>query len=236
MTLVFPVVAALVATTFAVQLARRYAMRRRPHALAWCLALGLYAAGSTAVAVGVGVGWSAPVFRTYWLAGPLLNVPLLAVGQLLLLAPGRARLWWLAAGLVALVTIGATVVTAVHTEVLQVATSQRRIPLGRDVLGGSLAYRLARPCSFTFLIVVLGSVWSAIRTRRPALLLIAAGVTIVAGDSAAIRRGNGELFSLLLATGITVMYAGFLAATRQRAPSTRDAGSPTAEDRSGRPK
>jgi hypothetical protein len=87
------------------------------------------------------------------------------------------------------------------------------------VLGGSLAYRLARPFSFTFLIVVGGAVWSAVRTRRWSVLLIAVGVAIVAGDSVAIRVGNGELFSLLLAAGITVMYAGFLATTRPRRPA-----------------
>ena len=88
-----PTAAALVALVFAGQLARQVAQRRRPHALAWTLALALYTAGSAAVAVGVGTGWTAPVFAIYWLAGPLVNVPLLAIGQLLLLDRDRAWLY-----------------------------------------------------------------------------------------------------------------------------------------------
>jgi hypothetical protein len=150
--LLVPLAAALVAVVFAGHLARQFARRRRPHALAWALALGLYAAGSAAVAVGLGAGWSAPVFVVYWLAGPLVNV-------------------------------------------------------------------LARPFSFTFLIVVGGAIWSAVQTRRWSVPLIAVGVVIVAGDSVAIRVENGELFSFLLAAGITVIYAGFLATTRPRRPA-----------------
>jgi hypothetical protein len=48
--LLVPLAAALVAVVFAGHLARQFARRRRPHALAWALALGLYAAGSAGVA------------------------------------------------------------------------------------------------------------------------------------------------------------------------------------------
>jgi hypothetical protein len=218
--LIVPLFAALVAVVFAVQLARQFTRRRRPHALAWALAFGLYAAGSAAVAVGLGAGWTALVFAVYWLAGPLVNVPLLATGQLLLLDRHRAWLYWPAAALVTLVAVAAVVTADLDREALAAASRAHRIPLGRDVLAGSLAYRLARPFSLSFLIVVGGAVWSAIRTRRWTVLLIALGVVIVAGDSLAIRVGNGEVFSLLLAVGITVMYAGFLATTRPRRPAT----------------
>jgi hypothetical protein len=219
-----PIAAALVAVVFAGQLARQFAQRRRPHALAWTLALALYAAGSAAVAVGVGTGWTAPVFAIYWLAGPLVNVPLLATGQLLLLDRDRAWLYWSAATLVTLTAVAAVASADLDQEALTAASRAHRIPLGRDVLEGSLAYSLARPFSFTFLIVVGGAVWSAVRTRRWTVLLIALGVMIVAGDSVAIRIGNGELFSLLLAAGITVMYLGFLATTGAPRPSIAPAG------------
>jgi hypothetical protein len=219
-----PIAAALVALVFAGQLARQFAKRRRPHALAWTLALALYAAGSAAVAVGVGTGWTAPVFAIYWLAGPLVNVPLLATGQLLLLDRDRAWLYWSAATLVTLTAVAVVVSADLDREALAAASRAQRIPLGRDVLAGSLAYTLARPFSFTFLIVVGGAVWSAVRTRRWAILLIALGVMIVAGDSVAIRIGNGELFGLLLAAGITVMYVGFLATTGSRRPAIAPTG------------
>lgn len=228
--LLVPLAAALVAFVFAGQLARQFAQRHRPHALAWALAFALYAAGSAAVAVGVSAGWTAPVFAIYWLAGPLVNVPLLATGQLLLLDRDRAWLYWSGAALVALTAVAAVATADLDRAALAVASRAHRIPVGRDVLAGSLAYTLARPFSFTFLIVVGGAVWSAIRTRRWSVLLIALGVMIVAGDSVAIRIGNGELFSLLLAAGITVMYVGFLATTGSRRPAT----APTGADLDGR--
>lgn len=228
-----PVAAALVAVVFAGQLARQVARRRRPHALAWALAFALYAAGAAAVAIGVGAGWTAPVFMIYWLAGPLVNVPLLATGQLLLLDRDRAWLYWSAATLVALTAVAAVVSADVDREALAEANRAHRIPLGRDVLAGSLAYTLARPFSFTFLIVVGGAVWSAVRTRRWTVLLIALGVMIVAGDSVAIRVGNGELFGVLLAAGITVMYVGFLATTGSRRPSIAPTGADPAPRQRG---
>ena len=211
---VLPALAALVAATFAVQLARQYAARRKPHALAWALALALFGLASTAVTVGVGPGWSPAVFGVYWIAGALLNVPLLAVGQLLLLDPRRAALWWTVGGLAALWSVLFTVMAPFDTAVLADATAANQIPLGKEVLGGTTAYALIRPFNLTFLVVVVGSVWSAVRSRRWGVLLIALGVTIAAAGSSFVRVGNGEWFSILLAAGVTVMYGGFLAAAR----------------------
>jgi len=209
-----PVVSTLIAFSFALQLARRWRARRRGHALAWALSLSLFGLASLAAGIGVGFGWSQPVFGTYWVAGALLNVPLLAVGQLLLLDRKRALLWWSAAALFGVWSVVSTLTASYDAGVLAHASATSTIPLGREVLAGSAAYALARPFSFTFVVVVIGSIWSSVRSRRPQVLLIALGVTVVAGSSSAVRVGNGELFSLLLIVGVSLMYAGFLAASR----------------------
>ena len=211
---VLPALAAAVAFVFAVQLGRQYAQRRRPHALAWALALGLYGVASAAVTVGVTLGWSPAVFGAYWIAGALLNVPLLAVGQLLLLDPKRSVLYWTLAGLAAVWSLAFTMLATFDAAALTAATQADLIPRGREVLAGETAYGLARPFSYTFVIVVIGSVWSAVRARRWAVLLIALGVTVSAASSAFIRVGQGELFSVLLTAGVAVMYGGFIAASR----------------------
>ena len=211
---VLPALATLVAVAFCAQLARQYARRRRPHALAWAIALGLFGLASAMVSVGVAVGWSAPVFGVYWVAGALLNVPLLAVGQMMLLDPPRSVLYWTLAGIFAVWSVAFTVMAGFDAQVLAAASAQQAIPLGKEVLGGTAAYRLVGPFNATFLVVVVGSVSSAVRTRRWAVLLIAVGVTVAAAGSSAVGSGRDFLFAVLLASGVSIMYVGFRAASK----------------------
>ena len=209
-----PILAAVVALVFAMQLARQYRARHRPHALAWALALALFGVASAMVTVGVTAGWSPVVFGIYWIAGALLNVPLLAVGQLMLLDPKRSVLYWTLAGLAAVWAVVFTLMADFDTAVLATESAAHSIPLGSDVLTDTMAYGLAGPFSYTFAVVVIGSVWSAIRSRRWAVLLIALGVFIAALGSFAVATGRDLLFSVLLSSGVAIMYGGFLAASR----------------------
>ena len=218
MLILYPLVAAGIAATFAAQLAGQYRARRRPHALAWSLSLGLFAVAAAAVAVGIGVGWSPSVFGVYWVAGALLNVPLLATGQLLLMDPKRSALWWTLAGICAAWAVLFTLMASFDGAALAEASAARTIPVGREVLGGQMAYALVRPFNYTFAVVVAGSLWSAVRFRRPAVALVALGVSVVAASSSAARVGQGQVFSVLLAAGVALMYSGFLAAARPRRP------------------
>lgn len=213
-TIVLPVLAALVALVFAFELARQYRRRRRPHALAWTLALTLFGIASGMVGLGVSAGWSPAVFGTYWIAGALLNVPLLAVGQLMLLDPRRTVLYWTLAGVFAVWSVAFTLMAGFDAQALAAASAQRAIPLGKNVLGGTAAYRLIGPFNATFLIVVVGSIWSAVRSRRWAVLLIALGTTVAAVGSSAVGAGRDFLFSVFLTAGVSIMYLGFRAASK----------------------
>jgi hypothetical protein len=221
MAAVFAVVATGVALVFAGQLFRQYAARRRPHALAWGLSLGLYAVASGCVAAGVLAGWTPAVFGVYWVAGALLTVPLLAAGQLLLMDPRRSVLYWTLAGLCAAWAVLFTLMAPFNVAALADAGSGAgaAIPLGREVLGDAMAYRLLTPFNYLFVIVVAGSVWSAVRTRRWGLLLIALGVTVsAAASSMAGDAARTQFFPVLLAAGVALMYGGFVAAGK---PSRR---------------
>ncbi len=211
-----PALAAAVAFVFCAQLTRQFVARRRPHALAWSLALALFGIASAMVSVGVGLGWTPAVFGIYWIAGALLNVPLLAVGQLLLLDPRRSVLYWTIAGVCAVWAVAFTLMAGFDTAALREASADGVIPLGKDVLGGTMAYRLVGPFNGTFLVVVVGSVWSAVRSRRWSVLLIALGISVAAAGSSAVGAGRDFLFSVLLASGVSIMYAGFRAASKPR--------------------
>src|SRR5688572_9830211 len=86
--------AALVALAFACSTFERWQGRRRPHELAWSAALGLFALAAGTLAAGEAVGWNEPLFRLYFLLGAVVNVPVLALGTVLLL--GGSRRWALA--------------------------------------------------------------------------------------------------------------------------------------------
>lgn len=222
---VFPLAAAVIATVFAVVLGRRFVQRRQVYLAVWCAALAMYAAASFAVAAGALVGWSRALFEIYWVVGAVLNVPLLAAGELQLLGRDRfldSAIW------VVLAFVFAYTIAVTRGADMSAAALMERLPSGKDVFGdGTPAHRLPQLISIpSYVVLVVGAVWSAWRMRsRPDLrdrfigtLLIAAGATVTAAAGSAFAAvGNLPAFSLSLLAGVSVMFAGFLRATR--APS-----------------
>ena len=219
---VFPLIAAVIAVVFGVQLIRRFVAKRRPHEAAWAVALLMYSAASFAMFLGVVNGWTSAEFRVYYLLGAVLNVPYLFLGEVYLLAPRRDVANGVLAVLLAATTFAALkVATApIHSAVLDGA-----LPLGREVFGaGSLPHRLAQYYSFPAYFLLLGGlVWSAGRMRgEPNLRRRAAGTLWIALGATVVAIGSGvgagfhivPLFSVSLAAGIAVMYWGFLEASR----------------------
>lgn len=206
---------AAIAAGFAAQMMRSYAARRRHHALAWTVALGLYAVGMVALASGFATGWGPVSYGLYWLSGALLSVAFLAVGQLHLLAPGKAALWWTLAGLAVVWTGSALLLTPFQVGALTRASEAGSIPAGSAVFAGGLAYTILRPITLAGTLVVLGGcLWSAARTRRAGLLLIALGAFVSATSSLFLREGLDEFVAVALTAGVAIMFAGFRSASR----------------------
>jgi hypothetical protein len=86
-----PCVAAAASAAFAAAVLRQYAARRRPHQLAWGIALSMFAVASLALTAGVAAGWTPLSFKLYYLFGAVLNVPWLALGTVELLARPALR-------------------------------------------------------------------------------------------------------------------------------------------------
>lgn len=220
---VFPLLAAVGAVVFGLDLTRRFFRSWRPHEGVWAVALLMYAAASGAVFWGVLSGWDPPTFRTYYLLGAVLNVPYLFVGEVYLLAGRRA----LAHALLALLVAGtAFAVWSISAAPFRAAFLDDALPLGREVFGaGSLPHRLAQYYSFPAYFLLLGGlVWSAwqmrdradLRPRVGGVLLIALGASVVAvGSGIGAAFHVVSLFSVSLAVGVLIMYWGFLQASRR---------------------
>jgi hypothetical protein len=84
MDLVLATVAAVIATEFAIDLWLGHRRRPRRHAATWSLAMAMYALATWALVVGLANGWSDTSFRVFYLLGAIVNIPLLALGSLML--------------------------------------------------------------------------------------------------------------------------------------------------------
>lgn len=218
---IFPAAAAAVAFVFALRLAGRAVRRRRPHEGAWLVALVMFAVASGAMADGVARGWGPADFRLYWLFGAVLNVPFLFAGEVYLLARRRVT---------AHIVMAATVVLAVYASVvvltadLNAAKLDPALPLGKDVFGQTLAHGLAQLYGNTAYFLLLGGLlWSAWRLKgRPELRNQLVGVLLIAVGASVVAVGSGigaafdlvALFSVSLAAGISIMFAGFVGASQ----------------------
>jgi hypothetical protein len=213
-------VAALVSLAFALSTLERWIERRRRHELAWSISLFAFAAASTAQWAGATFGWGGPSFRLFYLFGPIVSVPVLALGTVYLILGARAgdrvavvlfAVLWFAAG----VLVVAPLTGPIDPDVL---------PQGSDVFG-PLPRALAGVCSGVGALVVLGgAAWSAVRlarrrtTRRLALAngLIAVG-TLLLSAGGLLNSVADEMvsFAVTHAVGITVIFAGFLVTNPQ---------------------
>ena len=90
MAILSSLVATAVSAVFAVALLRRWSVRgRTPAALWWGLALTQFCLASAALLAGEVLGWTAPVFRVFYLFGAVTNVLWLALGTVVINARRR---------------------------------------------------------------------------------------------------------------------------------------------------
>jgi hypothetical protein len=215
----------LLAIAFALCIFERWVERRRAHHAAWTAALALFAVASAAQWTGAAVGWAGWSFRAFYLLGPILSVPYLALGTVLLLSPratGRSG-----------VAIGVHVYAGFASGVLVVAPltspiSGTELPQGADVFGVLPRVLAAAGSGLPSLVIVGGAVLSAVRFARrdgPGRLvvgnvLIAVG-TLVLGVAGLFNSVLDEMsaFALGHAIGLSLVFAGFLVTGRPRGPA-----------------
>jgi len=239
--IIFPLIATVVSSVFAALLLRQYAKKRRIPQLAWGVSLAMFAVASIVVMYGTSQNWDATSYKIFYLFGAMLTVPWLALGSVALLNKRELTLPALAIVIV-LSVFGFFKVVSSHPceavtgpdRVCKPAVSQppsaqvfgrKNIPSGSVVWKNDSSVRsLAVWYSTVAYVIVVGIAVVTSRKRKGvappvervrANLLIAVGVTIVAiGSTALVKYGRGAAFSITLAIGVTVMFGGFLLASR----------------------
>ena len=219
---VLPLVATVVAWEFSLALARRWWASRRPYLRSWALSLLFFAAGSAFLTYGVAFGWSGASLRGYYVFGALLSVPWLAMGEVELLWPSRATR--ILAVFLAILSVDAALVLAASGFVTDVAVSGYAVPHGKEFFAVLPRVLVVVSNSLGTLVVLGGTVWSGLKSRGrgPAArarfrgtLVIALGVLIAATGGALTFLSQVTSQAVTLATGVAVMYAGFLLASRR---------------------
>lgn len=213
--------ATAVATLFAQATLVRYTRDRKPHELAWTIALAMFALAAAALATGASTGWDRGTFRAFYLLGAVLNVPWLALGTVYLLvgtAAGRRVQW----GLVLFTGLAAGVILSAP---MHGPIPRNSIPVGREVFAVFPRVLAATGSGVGAVVILAGALYSAVRFARRRgqpgnARLAAANACIAAGtlvlSSGGIMQGTvgkDEAFALTLAIGISVIYAGFLVAS-----------------------
>ncbi len=218
------IVASAVSLIFAWVVFTRFTRTGRPAFAAWTTGLLIFAGAAACQAAGERAGFSAPLFRAFYLLGGVLGVIWLSTGTLFLLAPRRVAL----TATLALVVV--TLVLAVDAAVVPVDAS--RLGSAAGVLGGAISHGSPLQVGAVVLnilgtlVLVGGSGWSAYRLVRDRggvdrvvcnVLLTVGAFVIAAGFSAAkIAGGALDTLGIYEAIGIVVMFAGFLSIGRFR--------------------
>jgi len=215
--------AAALAAAFCAATWERWLLKRRRHELAWTVAFALYAFASLSLAIGIAGGWNGFVFRCFYAAGAVATVPILATGTAYLHF-GKKYGDAVAAATVVLTAIGVGVVMAspfVHPLPLD------ELAQGSKVFSAGPRIFAAVGSGLGAIAVITGSVFTAVRSKKKrvaqANILIALGV-ISNGASGLLNSLVGETrgFVVMLAVGITLLFAGFLLATTPAKPASLD--------------
>ena len=221
MTVAVALLAGLVATLFFADLLRGYLRAPRPHTAAYTAGIGFFAIATWALFVGSAFGWTSASYRTFFLFGAIVNIPVLALGSMFLVVGRRAG----HAMLLVLFPFFAISIPMTLAQPFDAGSLPADgVPGGRelwaDMFGPRLWAAIGGGMGATIIIVL--ALVSVVRFWRSNRRLVAGNVLIVAGTLVASTGGTILAFgidwgfsgSLLVAA--TLIWAGFRVAVSAR--------------------
>ena len=231
MSAVASLAAGVVATLFCVDLVRRYRASPSPHTAAYAAGIGFFALATWALFVGTATGWTSASYRTFFLFGAIVNIPVLALGSMFLVVGRRA-------GHVMLLLMFPFFAIALPTTLAQPFDAGELPPGGvpsardlwADVFGPRLWSIIGGRLGGT--IIILLALVSLVRFLRKNPRLVWGNLAIVAGTLAAatggtiLAQGADWGFAASLLVSVTLIWAGYRIASgaRRASPATAEGG------------
>ena len=226
---------ALVSLAFGLSTLDRWSRRRRPHELAWTVAMALFFVAATSLWWAEARGWSEESFRVFFGFGAVVNVPWLGLGTVYLLAGKKAG----DAVMRCLLVFSGFALGVVLTAPISGNVAGTTLPTGKEHFGVLPRVLAAVGSSVPAVVIFAGAAWSAWRVLRgatPAVttaatrnvssprrlaagnILIALGALVLsASGTLAGRLGADTAFAVTLAVGISILFVGFLVASNATA-------------------
>ncbi len=232
LTTALAIAAALVALAFSASTFERWLVRRRPQDLSWSISLIMFFIGAGALGYGATAGWNGITFRVFYAFGAIVNVPFLAAGQLQLQLPRRFAntISWTVS------LFSALAVGVVMASPFTASVDGMDLPRGKDVFPIGPRLFAAFGSGVSAVIVFVGTILGVIgvvrardhmhpsvaRRRAGGLGLLALGTaTLSASGTLNARFGEMRAFSITLATGVVLLFVGFLLTGSRPRPTTR---------------
>lgn len=216
--------AAVVATLFFADLAWRYRASPRPHTAAYAAGVGFFALATWALFLGTSTGWTSASYRTFFLFGAIINIPVLALGSMFLVVGKRAgHTMLLLLFPFFAISVPMTVAQPFDAAPLPVGG----VPGGRELWAEMFGPRLwaAIGGGMGASIIIALALVSVVRFRRRNRRLVLGNAVIVAGTLAASAGGTILAFgidwgfSASLLASAALIWAGFRIAVGARRPS-----------------
>jgi hypothetical protein len=204
-----PIGASLLAALFTILLLRSFRRRPAGEKLLWAGGFALFTAATASEAIAQGSGWTASLFRVYYLCGGVLTVAWLGAGAAWLQLPPRRR-DALAGGLAVATVAAALTVALAPVDASALAHASSGGPPANGAIGGH-AFLWAIALNTVGTVFLLGgSLYSAARGRRVAVnLWIAAGALVLALATSMTRAGDASFVYAGELVGIGLMFTGF---------------------------
>jgi hypothetical protein len=218
-------VAGIGATFFAVDLWRDYRRKPRPHVAAYGAGITMFAIATWALFVGLTFGWTGPVYRTFFLFGAILNIPVLAIGSMFLVVGKRSgHALTVAVGALAAISTTLTLTVPFENPLPTHGIPVGIFPLGFSprlfaIIGGALGTTILVALS----VVSLFRFWRMNRSIVWGNALILLGVVAAAWQGTGLALGDGGGFALSLLIAVSLIWAGYRVASGKRnAPPDQD--------------
>lgn len=208
------VLGGLASTVFAIDLIRDYRRSPKPHVAAYGAGITMFAIATWAFVYGITAGWTGASYRTFFLFGAVLNIPVLALGSMFLVVGRRSgHAMTVAVAAIAAISVTLTATVPFANPLPATGVPSAIFPPITEGFGPRLLAAIAGGTGATILIVLsLVSVirfWRSNRRIVTGNALILAGTLVASFQGTVLALGEEGAFALKLTVTATLLWLGY---------------------------